>query len=322
MKIKKILIIRNDHIGDMIQASCVFREIKKRYPKVKITVVASNTNRQIIEKNKNIDEIILMPHGKKFFKNFRDYPKVLKKIKKEKFDKVLDLRGDVVNSFFLMFLTGIKSRAGFYRNPFIKIMNTYSQKRNDNITEVENMLNIANKVLDLKSTNFWPEIAIDNEEVKQANDFIKKNKLKKFICIVPDSAHPLRQWPLKKFDTLIKQIRKNYPKYKIVLVGIDEGKINYLRNRNENLIWLGKCNLRMLLPFFKKSDLIITLDTGPMIFGWVSETKLILLTLKASIAGVNHGRPLGKNSFNIIEDKKEIEVEEVMRFIKNAIKKN
>ena len=55
---KKILFTRNDHIGDMVYSTQIFREIKKRFPKVKITVIATPSNRQIIDKDPYVDNII------------------------------------------------------------------------------------------------------------------------------------------------------------------------------------------------------------------------------------------------------------------------
>ena len=59
MNPKKILVIRNDHIGDLILSSCVFRELRIAFPKERICVVASNSNNAIIEKNEQIDEIFI-----------------------------------------------------------------------------------------------------------------------------------------------------------------------------------------------------------------------------------------------------------------------
>ena len=36
---RKVLFLRNDHIGDMVYSSQVFREIKKIFPGIKVSVV-------------------------------------------------------------------------------------------------------------------------------------------------------------------------------------------------------------------------------------------------------------------------------------------
>jgi len=66
-KIKKILIIRNDKIGDLITTTSVFREIKKKIPKSEITVIVSKENKQVIEKNKYVDKLIVMNSSAVFF---------------------------------------------------------------------------------------------------------------------------------------------------------------------------------------------------------------------------------------------------------------
>ena len=59
-KINSILFLRYDgKIGDMIINTLMFREIKKRYPNVKIGVVARGNNKDIIENNKNVDKIYI-----------------------------------------------------------------------------------------------------------------------------------------------------------------------------------------------------------------------------------------------------------------------
>lgn len=107
---KKILFIRNDHIGDMVYSTQIFREIKKEFPGVKIAVLATSSNKDIIEKDKNVDKII---EGDLFWrrgwKGFLDYFKILKEIKGENFDAGIDLRKSKLNMFFFLFVPGIKT---------------------------------------------------------------------------------------------------------------------------------------------------------------------------------------------------------------------
>jgi heptosyltransferase II len=319
---KKILIIKNDHIGDMIFYSGIFRELKKQYPKSEITVIASKVNLPIIEKNKNIDKILIIPHGKKFLKKFHKYPLILNQIRKERFDLGLDLRGDFINTFFLLYLGNVKYKMGFYTKFLSRFLLEYSLKRKNENHEIEHMSEILNKGLGLNLENNWPEITIDSEDSKGAEEFIKKNKLKKFICVVPDSSTDVRQWPLEEFDKVIKYLKKDYPEYKVVLSGIDEKKMGWLIKRNPWLIKLGKVNIRMLYPFLKKSSLTISLDTGTTHIAWVGKTKLIVIFLRASVPTYKNTKPLGKNSYFILEKNKKIKAKMVIKMIKNILKKN
>ena len=112
---KKILFLRNDHIGDMAYSTQVFREVKKHFPKAKIGVVATSNNRQLIEKDPYVDEILEIDlFWRRGLKGFLDYLKILRKIKKEKFDVGIDLRKSKLNIFFFLWVPKIKSRVGFY----------------------------------------------------------------------------------------------------------------------------------------------------------------------------------------------------------------
>ncbi|MDD5192591.1 MAG: glycosyltransferase family 9 protein [Candidatus Nanoarchaeia archaeon] len=318
---KKILVIKNDHIGDLIFYSGVFRELKREYPKTRITVIASKANKPIIEKNKDIDEIIIMPHGKKFLKSFYKYPFILNKIRREKFDIGFDLRGDFLNTFFLLYMGNVKYKIGFYTKFPSRFLLEHSEKRGLNNHEIDNMLKILNNGLGLNVKNNWPEIAIDSKDIKEAEDFIKKNRLKKFICIAFDSNTPARQWALEEFDRVIKYLKKDYPEYQIVLCGIDEEKMNWLTKRNKNMIKLGKVNIRMIYPLLKRSSLTISLDNGISHIVWVGKTKLIVIQLKESIIDHKNTEPLGKNSRTILETNEKVKAEKVIETVKSFLKK-
>ena len=322
-KIKNILIIRNDHIGDLILTTSAFSALKKEFPNSKITVICSKINKPIIEHNKNIDELIVFAHGKQFIKNFHKYFGVLWKLRKKKFDIGIDLRGDFLNIFFLMFMAGVKKRIGFYRKKASKWFLDYGLKRKVEIHETKYVIDVLNKGLGLKMSYSEPEIATTNSDKKETEEFIKKNNLKEFICIVPDSGHPLKQWPLDKFDKIIKFLKKEYPNQRIVLVGGIKEKLDWLKKRNPECAMLCRGNLRMVYHLFKKASLVLSLDVGPMHIAWVGKSKLLGLILKFSEPSIKNIVPLGKNSKYLLEKEvdKKITVSEVKKEINKILKK-
>ena len=319
MEINKILVIRNDRIGDLVFASCVFRELRKKYPNARIVAGVSKSNKALVEKNPDIDKTIVADFGRDFLKNFKKNLPALREIKKENFDVGIDLRGDIITAFFLMFSTGIKYRIGFNRGLWAKILYNYTQKRDTTKHECFNMLDIVNKGLGLDFKNYMPEIKVSEEDKEEADKFISKNKLKKFICISPEAKSDLRQWPLEDFDKIIKHLRKVHPKQKIILVGIDEDKINWLAERNPGVIKLIKANLRMVYVLFQKSSLVVSLDTGTTHIAWPGNSKLITIFMKVGELALEHTKPLGENSVGIVGGGKKVEpwkvIEAIERFL-------
>jgi lipopolysaccharide heptosyltransferase II len=114
---KKILVIRADRIGDMILATPIFEPLKERYPKAKITCLASSLSSPLIEGNPYIDDIMVYDppwfDPQKGHKFFRDYLHLWRTICARRFDMAIDLRGNCYNFFFLMFLTRISQRVSF-----------------------------------------------------------------------------------------------------------------------------------------------------------------------------------------------------------------
>lgn len=58
-KVRKVLILRNDKIGDMIVTTALLRELKKNYPHWQIDVAASSANRAVLADNPHVGEILI-----------------------------------------------------------------------------------------------------------------------------------------------------------------------------------------------------------------------------------------------------------------------
>ncbi|PMQ14482.1 glycosyltransferase family 9 protein [Janthinobacterium sp. AD80] len=58
-RVRKVLILRNDKIGDMIVTTALLRELKKNYPHWQIDVAASSANRDVIAANPHVSDILI-----------------------------------------------------------------------------------------------------------------------------------------------------------------------------------------------------------------------------------------------------------------------
>jgi len=298
---KKILILRNDHIGDLVLTTQVFREIKKEFPDCEITVIINPIAKPIIEKNKNVDKII--PFGlfwrDKNIKSFLEYLKIIKKIRKEKFDIGIDVRSSFLNSFFFLFLGNVKKRVAYFNKGGGKIFLTnpvlYSKQENN----TKNILRLVNIALETNSKNYWPEIIIDEEDEKEINNFLKEKKIKNFIGIIPGTTSETKAWPIEKYNEFIKRFNKKYPTYKILLFGgkNDELKINYLKKNNKKCIAVINHNLRLTSIFFKKARAIIACDGGAKEMVWVVKGNLVDLEGPVNL---NIHKSLGGENVKII----------------------
>ena len=90
-KSKNVLVLKYDRIGDMVVTTPIFRELKKAYPSISISVLASKENKDVIKNNPYIDKIYTN------YKNsiFNDLPTLLK-LRKKSFDVCIELEHSVI----------------------------------------------------------------------------------------------------------------------------------------------------------------------------------------------------------------------------------
>ena len=90
-KARNILFLRYDRIGDMVITTPVFRELKREYPEINISVLASKVNQTILDNNPYVDKVYIN------FKNnlLRDLPTLLK-LRNKKYDVCVEFDHSVI----------------------------------------------------------------------------------------------------------------------------------------------------------------------------------------------------------------------------------
>ena len=276
---KKILFIRNDHIGDMAFCTSIYREIKRVFPKTQITVLADKNNKTLIEKDPNVDRIIIADRfwSKRTPASFFNYLNVLKEIKKENFDIGIDLRRSRMNILFYLFLGNVKNRISYYNlnggKAFLTHPIFYDKKMN---FCSENMV-MLNKALGLDMKDFYPRIATDNNDKKDVNQYIKDNGLGNFIVVCPGATAKSKKWSSVKFKKFVEMFSKKHPEYKIVVSSGpgDEELVRYVCGNNKNCIPQIGYNLRKIGLFLKKAKAVIANDGGVRELAWMAGGKVI-----------------------------------------------
>ncbi|MBV8724102.1 MAG: glycosyltransferase family 9 protein [Candidatus Eremiobacteraeota bacterium] len=72
----KILLSRTDRIGDLVLSTPAIATVRASFPQARITLVASAHNRVVVERNHDVDEVVVLPRGaspRTFGARFRGY---------------------------------------------------------------------------------------------------------------------------------------------------------------------------------------------------------------------------------------------------------
>ena len=109
---KKILVIQNKRIGDVLISSVIANNIKKVFPNSFVTYFVYDYTVGVLENNPNIDRVIQTKD--KELKKIPNLIKEIKKIRKEKYDIIFDPYAKFQSRMMCLF-SGAEYRIGLKR---------------------------------------------------------------------------------------------------------------------------------------------------------------------------------------------------------------
>lgn len=287
----RILIVRQDRIGDVVLSTPLPREIKKVYPNSFVAVMVRNYTKDIYLNNPYVDEIIIYDETKKGFKNFLED---VKKIKKYKFTHALMLLpNEKIN--YLLFFAGIPFRIGVGHKlyQFITFTKFVDRKKYNPLRhEADYSLDLIRKI-GIEPTSTDPEIFLsDNEKIK-ANEIKRTlvNNDQKLIGINTSSGNSAPNLPLEEYKRLILKL-SNEKRIKVVITDINpDDSIKNLPN-----VIYPMTSLRNDILIFSVLDLLISSSTGPMHICSALKVKTLSLFCPLTACSPKLWGPLGNES--------------------------
>ncbi len=279
MKPERILIIHPNWRGDVLFSTALIRALKNRFPAVSISSLITPRCKEILEENPDIDEIIFQPETKGL-KNFLRGLKLVFLLQKKKFDLAFLLTPSFTRSF-LIFLAGIPLRIGYKKGRKSIFLNKKIEPSKKDVHRAECFLELAYFLGVKREEN--NHFFLSSKDRQWVDDFLNKNRIDKkdFLVILnPGGNWELKRWPLENFARLGDKLIGQY-KAKVIITG--GGKDRELAEeisslmQNKPILAAGKTTLKQLGALFKKADLVIANDSGPMHIAVALGCKVIAL---------------------------------------------
>jgi heptosyltransferase-2 len=272
---KRILIVRQDRIGDVVVSTPIPRAIKKQWPDSFVAVMVRNYTEPIYSNNPYIDKIILK-EDIEWDGLFNFFQKV-KFIKNFKFTHALMLLpSESVN--YLLFFAGIKNRIGvgykFYQ--FITFVKGVSRHKYIPLRhEADYCMDLARRI-GIKSNNLNTEIFLsddENIEVKKLKEkLVNNNKILIGIHTTNGNSAPnLNEDDYLKLIKLLQQTNC----FKIVIT--DNSIPIKLQNIEDVEYPNVESDLRKTILNIAALDCLISSSTGPMHIAAALKVKTISL---------------------------------------------
>ena len=245
----KILVIRLSSIGDIVLASPVFRCIKKQLPDASVHFVTKASFRLVTEANPYID---------KFFYYDYDFPILLKELKEENYDYVIDLHNNFRSN---KIKRALKKES--YTIDKLNIQKFLLTKLNidlmPDIHITQRSLNTL-AALNVKDDGLGLDYFIPKKDVVRQDDIPAAHSAG-YIAVVIGATYFTKKLPVHKLQELCYKI--DHP---IMLLGGKEDRANgeLISALDPVKIYnaCGKFNINESADLIRKSKLVISHDTG------------------------------------------------------------
>lgn len=272
----KLLLIKPSSMGDVIHAMPVIHAIKSVAPKTEITWLVNSSFADLVKCVRGVDKIIefrrdLWKQKLKFWENLKNLLQLSKKLRKEKFDVVLDLQG-LLRSAYFGWITGAKRRIGF-ENAREGSALFYTEKvpNGDKILHAIDANMKAFKCLFPEALPAPVSFNIDIpdsifENVRASNPLLKTS----FCILSPGARWESKKWPENYYKKLARMITEK-SSLQVIVTGdkIDEKEWGQFASESDGKIisFCGKTSIRELAALISRSEFMVCNDSGPMHLG-------------------------------------------------------
>ena len=297
---QKILIILLSEMGALVLAHPMFQRLQEKYPRAGLHVMLFEKNREVVELLGIVPpQNIIAINDTSLLTFARDTLNGLIRMRKLKFDAVIDCELFSRISSILAFLSGAAVRVGFhphtqeglYRGNFMNRPVPYNPYHHisrqfltlveaiDSVTHPKAKHKVPNQKLEI------PAIQVEPQEIENARKTLFEKapefKGKKIVLIYPGGGLlPIRAWPLENYCTLAEELLKR--EYAVGIIGLAQDKevareiLSHTHSQScVDLTGYTK-TIRELILIFHFSSLLITNDGGPGHFAAMTPIPAII----------------------------------------------
>ncbi|MFI5253523.1 MAG: glycosyltransferase family 9 protein [Bacteroidota bacterium] len=264
----RILIVRTDRIGDVILTLPMARLLKKHYPGSHITMLIRKYTEELVEDDKNIDQILFYDDGNELL----PFSQIITLIKQQKFDIVFH----TYPRFRLALMTwrsGIPVRVGtgyrWYSIFFNKKI--YDHRKTAEYHELEYNLRLLSVLgIDYLSEDITPRIDVDAALSSRIRALVRSLGVQdgqKIVILHPGSGGTARDWNPDNFGRLAHKIGQ-LNGVRVIITGgkHEDGIVDRVKSNagNSAIALVGKLNLKEYGALAKMANVFIANSTGTL----------------------------------------------------------
>ena len=266
---KRILVVKLDHLGDVLLATPVFSNLRRAYPDAELHALTGAWSCVVLEKHPDVNKVL--EYNSPVFcrtgqpTSLRETFQLYKQLRHQKYDLLVTLRSDWRTLCFALLRVTPKrlDRAA------LQVANKLGVPQFTGTHETTRNLDVLHKA-GIPTPIQTPTFSVEGEDEKWASDFLEALQIDRerpLIAIHPGSPIPLKRWMPERYAELADWLiaRKGA---KILFVGVEAEmpiitEIQQLMQA-ESINIAGQTTLTQLASILHISHIFIGNDSGPM----------------------------------------------------------
>jgi ADP-heptose:LPS heptosyltransferase len=278
-RIHRILVVRNDNLGDVLCCTPTIRALRKNFPQAYLAALVVRYSEDAITGNPDLDEVFIYekakhrPDRNRIFSLYKQF-QVERKLQKKRFDLAIGLRSTFSwSEAWLVYFTGAPFRLGY--EPGLKKDWRFAFFYNLRVPhppvrhEVEKALYLL-QTIGVKPAEKALIVTIPEEEERVVESFIKGNKIdpQELVGFHLSSRVPANRWSPEKFaDLAVRLIREDRKVVVLTWGPGDEARAEQVRTRVGAGVFLFPTpHFKRLGALQKRCRVFLSPDGGAMHF--------------------------------------------------------
>lgn len=277
--IQKILIIRNDGIGDLLNATPAIALLRKNYPESEITVLASPLNAPMLVGNPDVDRVLTLDRSNEH-RRLRDRIRFYRRLRAERYDLAVVMRtASWCNC--VAFLSGAKYRLGRYRKRAKSLLtHTWRKKYNKGeVHEVDRNFDLVGLICNGEGRRRLV-LNLLNDEIARTEQLLTNWSIAPndfLVGIHPGGSSFDKRWPEENYAKIADTFVHEYRAKILILRGPNEVELerNIQKAGQSNFISYAPKSVRELACLIKRCNFFVCNDSGPMHIAAALDTQTV-----------------------------------------------
>ncbi len=280
-----VLLIRLDHLGDVLLTTPAIRSLKRQFPHSRITMVVREWSFEVVKNNPYIDRVVVInpfwtvpdQEDSKTLGVTGIY-QLIGRLRRECFDLAIDFKGDFRN-ILIAYLSGAK-RTISYAIRGGGFLLTDGVPYESEIHEIDKNLRLL-APLGVDSGGCETELYFQDEDVAWVEEIFNREKIdlsRRTIALHYGGASQFKRWDMEKFVSLTERITEINSTNVLIFGGPYEREAFQLwENPEKGVFLMPHMTICQMAVAFKKCSLLVCNDSGPMHVGIAVGTPTVAI---------------------------------------------